>query len=142
MQTRELWNRSKWKVVASAAAVTALGVGGMAIAQDDEDTQPPDGIALEDLVSADIFQSPDVVAVDTGGEVSELDSPLDEDPSVVAGAEDSPDDDGAGAPESPDSPDDGVTGAPDDTTTESGDSPVAPDSPDSPDSPDDDDTSS
>ena len=30
MQTRELWNRCKWKVVAGAAAVTALGIGGLA----------------------------------------------------------------------------------------------------------------
>jgi hypothetical protein len=135
MQTRELWNRSKWKVVAGAAAVTALGIGGLALAQDGDDGQEADnGIGLQDLVSVDTFESPDVVVVG-GGEVSDLDSPLDDDPTDVAGAEDSPDDGVAGAE---DSPDDGAAGAedsPEDSPAEAAetDSPASPDSPDSPD---------
>jgi hypothetical protein len=138
MQTREMWNRNKWRVVAGAATLTALGVTGLALADADDDTIA-DSIALEDLVTMDTFDSPDVVVVDDNTNVvSDLDSPLDDDAASVASAEDSPDEaTGTDSPdvESPDSPD-----------VESPDSPdvESPDSPDveSPDSPDDDDTSS
>jgi len=142
MQTREMWNRNKWRVVGSAAALTALGVTGFALADSEGDSLPAEGINLEDLQTLDTFDSPDVVTVDPGGGLSDLDSPA-----GVAGTDspdspDSPDDSPAGvagtdSPDSPDSPDDSPAGV---AGTDSPDSPDSPD--DSPDSPDDDDSSS
>ncbi len=153
MQTREMWNRSKWRVVAGAATLTALGITGLALAETgDDDGGPGSNIELDDLVTMDTFDSPDVGVVDGETDaVSDLDSPLDDSPDdAVAGVEDSPDDGVAGVEDSPDdvdSPDDATeTDSPDDVDSpaetdspDDVDSPAEADSPDveSPDSPDD-----
>ncbi|MEX2623145.1 MAG: hypothetical protein WD651_05435, partial [Acidimicrobiia bacterium] len=111
MQTREMWTRNKWRVVGGAAALTALGVTGLALADSEDDSLPAEGITLQDLQTLDTFDSPDVVTVDPGGGLSDLDSP--------AGVT------GTDSPDSPDSPDDSPAGV------------AGTDSPDSPDSPDD-----
>lgn len=139
MQTREMWNRTRWTVVGGAAALTALGVTGLALAETDDDNLPAEGITLEDLQTVDTFDSPDLVTVDTGGVLSDLDSPLDDGAGGVAGT-DSPDDSPAGVAgtDSPDSPDDAAAGvagtdspdSPDDAAAGVGDSPESPDSPD------------
>ena len=50
MQTKDMWKSSKWKVVAGAATLSALGIGSLAIA-DDSNERTQQAINLRDRVS-------------------------------------------------------------------------------------------
>ena len=81
MQTREMWKNSKWKMVAGAATLSALGISGLALA---DPTSPgvPGSIELSDQVQVSDAGNvtttvPDfVVGVNSGGDG--LDSPFDD----------------------------------------------------------------
>ena len=79
MQTRDMWKTSKWKVVAGAATLSALGISGLALA--DQSTSPAqEAIKLRDQVqSADNVVSVTPLNLRLGGaEFGDLDSPFDD----------------------------------------------------------------
>jgi len=82
MQTREMWKNSKWKMVAGAATLSALGISGLALA---DPTNPgvPGSIELSDQVQVSDARSvtttlPDFVVGVSGGPGEDLDSPFDD----------------------------------------------------------------
>lgn len=86
MQTRNQWKRPKnWKVVASVAAASALGLSGFALASDDGVAKTPDSISLDDTTKVTEVTNPTKVpttvedAVQLGADTASLDSPFDDD---------------------------------------------------------------
>jgi hypothetical protein len=79
MQTKEMWKSTKWKVVAGAATLSALGIGGLAIA-DDSGERTQQAINLRDRASTTGVSVPvaDVNVGPTDGLVSGNDSPFDD----------------------------------------------------------------
>lgn len=135
MQTRDQWTRSgKWKVAASVAAASALGITGVALAGNDGGVSDPEPITLDDTtnvaeVTTTARSVPTTVqeAVLMGAETASVSSPLDTtdtQASVVSQA--SPDTQNSpNSPNTQDSP----------ASPVSQDSPVSPVSQDSPASP-------
>ena len=82
MQTRDMWKSSKWKLVAGAATLSALGISGMALA--DPDNSPvPAPINLRDQVTTrgTLTSLPDfVVKSNNQVDLTDLDSPFDDGP--------------------------------------------------------------
>ena len=98
MQTREMWKNSKWKMVAGAATLSALGISGLALA-DPSSPGVPESIELSDQVQVSDARNvtttlPDFVVGVSGGLADDLDSPFDDnatgDTASVTG--DTPDD--------------------------------------------------
>ncbi|HUP17128.1 MAG TPA: hypothetical protein VM848_13895 [Acidimicrobiia bacterium] len=98
MQTREMWKNSKWKMVAGAATLSALGISGLALA-DPSSPGVPESIELSDQVQVSDARNgpttlPDFVRGVSGGPFDDLDSPFDDtgtgDTASVTG--DTPDD--------------------------------------------------
>jgi hypothetical protein len=79
MQTREMWKKSKWKVVAGAATLSALGISGLALA-DPSNSPVPASIELSDQVSGVGLQrpAPDFVLNLNDDQSSDSDSPFDD----------------------------------------------------------------
>ena len=82
MQTREMWKNSKWKMVAGAATLSALGISGLALA-DPSSPGVPDSIELSDQVQVSDSRNvtttlPDFVRGVSGGQFDDLDSPFDD----------------------------------------------------------------
>ena len=81
MQTREMWKNSKWKMVAGAATLSALGISGLALA-DPSSSGVPDSIELSDQVQVSDARNgttlPDFVRGVSGGPFDDLDSPFDD----------------------------------------------------------------
>jgi hypothetical protein len=82
MQTRELWKNSKWKMVAGAATLSALGISGLALA-DPASPEVPGSIELSDRVQVSDARNaattlPDFVVGVRGGPGDDLDSPFDD----------------------------------------------------------------
>jgi hypothetical protein len=82
MQTREMWKNSKWKMVAGAATLSALGISGLALA-DPSSPGVPEPIELSDQVQVSDVRNvtttlPDFVVGVSGGPVDDLDSPFDD----------------------------------------------------------------
>lgn len=81
MQTKAMWQSTKWKVVAGAATLTAVGIGGMAMA-DSDDPALPKAINLQDRVAtSDTLPTlPDfVVTPNNQIDLTDLDSPFSDD---------------------------------------------------------------
>ncbi|HKY47149.1 MAG TPA: hypothetical protein VJQ79_04100 [Acidimicrobiia bacterium] len=83
MQTREMWKNSKWKMVAGAATLSALGISGLALA-DPTSPEVPGSIELSDQVQFSDSRNvtttlPDFVVGVTSGPGDDLDSPFDDD---------------------------------------------------------------
>lgn len=88
MQTREMFKSGKWRLVAGAATLSALGIGGIALA-DQSAARTPEAITLRDQVSS----GDDTVSTllsdlrPTGGSFGgDLDSPFDDSNTDDAGA--------------------------------------------------------
>lgn len=82
MQTREMWKNSKWKMVAGAATLSALGISGLALA-DPSSPGVPESIELSDQVQVSDARGvtttlPDFVVSVSGGPADDLDSPFDD----------------------------------------------------------------
>jgi hypothetical protein len=82
MQTREMWKNSKWKMVAGAATLSALGISGLALA-DPSSPGVPESIELSDQVQVSDAGNvtttlPDFVVGVSGGPADDLDSPFDD----------------------------------------------------------------
>jgi hypothetical protein len=83
MQTREMWKNSKWKMVAGAATLSALGISGLALA-DPSSPGVPESIELSDQVQVSDARNvtttlPDFVVGVSGAPGDDLDSPFDDD---------------------------------------------------------------
>ena len=81
MQTRDMWKSGKWKLVAGAATLSALGIGGMAMA-DSDSPGLPDAINLKDQVTTGVTLTPIpdfVVNSRNQVDLTALDSPFDDD---------------------------------------------------------------
>lgn len=115
MQTKEQWKRH-WKVIAATTAVSALGLGGAAIADSRDDSAAPAAIALSERASVKMMTNRSLPAVfsNLGAEASDdPDSPFD-DQSTASGQggsvgtnspdANSPDVPSAETSDSPDSP--------------------------------------
>jgi hypothetical protein len=76
-----MWKNSKWKMVAGAATLSALGISGLALA-DPSSSGVPDSIELSDQVSVSgkvPTTLPDFVrGVGVSGDPDDLDSPFDD----------------------------------------------------------------
>lgn len=82
MQTREMWKNNKWKMVAGAATLSALGISGLALA-DPSSSGVPNSIELSDQVQVSDVRNgtttlPDFVRGVSGGQFDDLDSPFDD----------------------------------------------------------------
>jgi hypothetical protein len=82
MQTREMWKNNKWKMVAGAATLSALGISGLALA-DPSSSGVPNSIELSDQVQVSDARNgtttlPDFVRGVSGGPLDDLDSPFDD----------------------------------------------------------------
>lgn len=80
MQTREMWTATKWKVVAGAATLSALGISSLALA-DQSPSREQEAIKLTDQVqSADANVSvSDLKNIrPMSGSFGDLDSPFDD----------------------------------------------------------------
>lgn len=82
MQTREMWKNNKWKMVAGAATLSALGISGLALA-DPSSSGVPDSIELSDQVQVSDARNgtttlPDFVRGISGGPLDDHDSPFDD----------------------------------------------------------------
>ncbi|HEX2153272.1 MAG TPA: hypothetical protein VHL52_04780 [Acidimicrobiia bacterium] len=85
MQTRDQANGSKtWKIVASVAAASALGLSGIALANDDGRSSAPEPITLDDTTKVTQVSTPTTVpttvqeAVRMGADTASVASPLDD----------------------------------------------------------------
>ena len=88
-----MWKSTKWKVVAGAATLSALGIGSMALADSDE-SPLPSAINLKDHVTTrTLAPIPDfVVSSNNQVDLTDLDSPFDDDPTYLSaeGSADTP----------------------------------------------------
>lgn len=138
MQTRDQAKGSKtWKIVASVAAASALGLSGIALANDDGRSSAPEPITLDDTTKVTQVSTPTTVpttvqeAVRMGADTASVASPLDdevEDQASVA-SQASPN-----TPASPTSPNTPASPASPNTPASPA-SPVSQPTPDSPASP-------
>ena len=82
MQTREMWKNSKWKMVAGAETLSALGISGLALA-DPTSPEVPGSIELSDQVQfsdANVTTTlPAFIVGVSSGPGDDLDSPFDDD---------------------------------------------------------------
>jgi hypothetical protein len=128
MQTKEQWKRN-WKVIAATTAVSALGLGGAAIADSRDSSAAPAPISLSDRANIKAVTNRNLPLVgSTGADLSaDLDSPF-ADFSQQTG--DSPDADSPASPSTFDSPDSPASlDSPDVTPAAQADSPASVDSP-------------
>lgn len=133
MQLRNQFKGAKnWKVVASVAAASALGVSSLALAGENGTPQAPDSIHLDDKTAVTQVSAPTTVpttvaeALKLGADTASVDSPFDGhsiDSVASAASANSP-----ASPASPDSPNSPAT--PDSPASPA--SPVSPDTADSP----------
>jgi hypothetical protein len=77
-----MWKNSKWKMVAGAATLSALGISGLALA-DPSSPGVPESIELSDQVQVSDVGNvtttlPDFVVGVSGGPADDLDSPFDD----------------------------------------------------------------
>jgi len=77
-----MWKNSKWKMVAGAATLSALGISGLALA-DPSSPGVPESIELSDQVQVSDVRNvtttlPDFVVGVSGGPADDLDSPFDD----------------------------------------------------------------
>ena len=78
MQTKDMWKAGKWKVVAGAATLSALGIGGLAMAGESTD-RTPEAINLRDRVTAGVpISVPEASFGPTGGVFDVNDSPFED----------------------------------------------------------------
>jgi hypothetical protein len=82
MQTRDMWKSSKWKVVAGAATLSALGITGMALAEPDSPrVSAPINLRDQATTRDTVTSLPDfVVKSNNQIDLTDLDSPFVYDP--------------------------------------------------------------
>jgi len=78
MQTRDMYRPPNWKLVASVAAVSAVGIGGLALA-DTQGTENPPPITLTDAQAITPVAQVTVTTNLGFGPLSQFDSPFDVD---------------------------------------------------------------
>ena len=128
MQTKEQWKRN-WKVIAATTAVSALGLGGAAIADSRDNAAAPAPISLSERANIKAVTNRNLPLVGSVGadQSADLDSPFD-DFSQQTG--DSPEADSPDSPATFDSPDSPASeDSPDVTPATQADSPASVDSP-------------
>jgi len=76
MQTRDQYGSPQWKMVASVAALSALGIGGLALA-DTQPTENPPAITLADPQAITTAPQSTVTTNLGFGPLSDFDSPFD-----------------------------------------------------------------
>ena len=127
MQTKEQWKRN-WKVIAATTAVSALGLGGAAIADSRDNAAAPAPISLSERANIKAVSNRNLPLVGSigGDQSADLDSPFDDLSQQTGG--DSPD--SPASPSTFDSPDSSASvDSPDITPAAQAESPSSVDSP-------------
>ncbi|HEX7098383.1 MAG TPA: hypothetical protein VF377_04020 [Acidimicrobiia bacterium] len=135
MQTKRQWKNSRnWKVVGAVAAASALGLTGIAVANEGGSANEPEPIRLQDTTKVTEVTTVSTVpttveeALDRVVQTASVSSPLDDDrpaPQVSASSPVSPDQPSPASPATPDQPSPASPATPDEPSVQSAASPVS-----------------